>query len=179
MAYNFSQFKQGSEEALEWLRKEYLGVRSGQANPAILDGVKVDVYGSPMAINQIGSITISDPRSLRIIPWDKNVITSIDSAIRQSNLGISVVVDGEGLRISFPQLTADIRLALLKVAKQKLEEARVRVRSERQKFLNDIENADSGEDEIKRAKAELQKFVDEINKKLEELEERKAKEISE
>lgn len=164
-------------EILEWLRKEYLGVRSGQANPAILDAVKVEVYGSPMAVSQLATITVGDPRMLRIVPWDKSVITAIDTAIRQSNLGVSVVADGEGLRIAFPQLTADSRQTLMKIAKQKLEEARIKIRNERQKTLDDIERKNAGEDESKRAKNELQKSVDEANKKLEELYQKKESEL--
>src|SRR3989344_3947043 len=129
MAYDFSEFKRGAEGTLDWLRKEYSGIRSGQANPAILDTVKVEAYGSPMAIHQLGSITVSDARSLRITPWDKGVIGAIDSAIRQSNLGVSVAVDDQGIRISFPQLTAESRQSLMKLAKAKHEEARVRLRN--------------------------------------------------
>ncbi|MSR87573.1 MAG: ribosome recycling factor [Candidatus Zambryskibacteria bacterium] len=162
---------------LEWLRNEYAGIRSGQATPAILDRVVVEVYGSPMAINQLATITISDSRSLRIVPWDKTVINSIDSGVRQSNLGVSVVTDSEGLRVSFPQLTAENRQTLLKLAKQKLEDARIKVRNERQKVLDDIEKRGAGEDEQKRFKNELQKSVDEANKKLEELYHKKESEL--
>ncbi|MDO8565115.1 MAG: ribosome recycling factor, partial [bacterium] len=164
-------------EVLEWLRKEYAGVRSGQASPAILDGVKVEVYGSPMVINQLATITINDSRSLRITPWDKSVINLIDTAVRQCNLGVSIATDSEGLRISFPQLTAENRQALLKIAKQKLEEARIKVRNERQKILDEIDRKGAGEDEQQRLKNELQKSVEEGNKKLEELYHKKETEL--
>ncbi len=167
------------EEILEWLRKEYASIRSGQASPAVLDGVKVDAYGSLMPINQVATVTIGDPRTLRITPWDKSVIAGIDSAIRQANIGVSVAVDGEGLRITFPQLTAENRQVLLKLAKTKLEEARIKIRNERQKVLDDIAKKEVGEDEEKRAKNELQKVVDEANKKLEELFEKKEAELLE
>lgn len=178
MAYNFSAFKQGADGAYEWLRKEYLGIRSGQANPAILDGVKFESYGSPMAINQAGSITISDPRTLRITPWDKSVINAMDAAIRQANLGVSVAVDGEGLRIAFPQLTAESRQMLLKLAKQKLEEARVRVRTEREKVLSETDKSEAlSKDDKFRIKEDLQKLVDEANNKLDSLYEKKEAEL--
>ncbi|MBX4206516.1 ribosome-recycling factor [Candidatus Parcubacteria bacterium] len=159
----------------EWLRKEYLGIRSGQANPGILDSVRVEVYGSPMAINQLATVTLGDSRSLRVVPWDKSVINSIDAAIRESNLGVSVSVDDQGIRVTFPQLTAENRQSLNKLVKQKLEEARIRVRTERQKALNAIEGLD--EDAQTRAKLKLQKDVDEINRKLEELSGKKEAEI--
>lgn len=182
MAYNFSQFKQGSEEVIEWLRKEYLGIRSGQANPGILDSVRVEMYGSLMPVNQVASVLGESARSLRITPWDKGALKPLDAAIREANLGVSVSVDDQGLRVSFPELTADRRQALLKLAKQKLEEARVRVRGEREKVHGDADkkekSGEMGKDDAFRVKQDLQKMVDEVNKKLEELFDKKEKEIA-
>src|SRR5689334_18107483 len=129
MAFNFSGFKTGGEHTVEWLKSEFVGLRSGRATPNILDVVSVEAYGSKMAINQVATISIEDSKTLRVSPWDKTVVKSLDSAIRESNLGLSVSVDEQGLRVSFPELTADRRQSLIKVAKQKLEEARVRVRN--------------------------------------------------
>jgi len=179
MAYNFQPFKTASESTFTWLQKEFSGLRTGRSTPTILDGVSVDVYGSRMSINQVANVTIEDARSLRITPWDKNVTQAIDSAIRESNLGLSVSVDDKGLRISFPELTADRRTALIKVAKQKLEEARIRLRSERQKVLGDLDKDDMPDDEQTRTKNELQKLMDEVNRKLDELAAKKEKDISE
>lgn len=173
MAYNLTQFKQGSEDALEWLKKEYSTIRSGQANPSILDRVLVDMYGSKMPINQVASVIGEGAKSLRITPWDKTAIKAIDSAIREANLGVSASVDDQGVRVAFPDLTDDRRQALLKLAKQKLEEARVRVRNEREKVHTDVDKQEKAgsmaKDDVFRAKQELQKLVDETNKKLEEL----------
>jgi ribosome recycling factor len=170
MAYNFSQFKQGAEASVEWLRKEYLAVRSGEANPGILDSVRVDMYGSKMPINQLASVLGEGAKSLRVTPWDKSAVKLIDAAIREANLGVSVSVDDQGLRIAFPELTDDRRQALVKLAKQKLEEARVRVRGEEK-------GGTMGKDDVYRAKQDLQKSVDETNGKLEELYTKKEKEI--
>lgn len=182
MAYNFNQFKQGGEEAVEWLRKEYLGIRSGQANPGILDSVRVEVYGSLMPVNQVASILGEGARSLRITPWDKGAVKPLDTAIREANLGVSVSVDDQGLRVSFPELTADRREALVKLAKQKLEEARVRVRGEREKVHTDVDKREKagelGKDDAFRTKQDLQKLVDEVNKRLEDLFAKKEKEIA-
>lgn len=182
MAYNFSPFKQGAEGALEWLRKEYLGIRSSQANPGILDSVRVDIYGSQMPINQVASVLGEGARSLRITPWDKAVLKSIDTAIREANLGVSVSVDDQGLRVSFPELTNDRREALSKLAKSKLEEARVRVRGEREKVHSDADKQEKagtmGKDDAFRVKQDLQKLVDDVNKKLEDLFNKKQSEIS-
>jgi ribosome recycling factor len=179
MAYNFQPFKTSADNTLNWLKSEYVGLRAGRATPSILDVVQVEVYGSKVAINTLATISVEGPKTLRISPWDKTVVKSIDSAIRESNLGLSVAVDSDGLRVSFPELTADRRTALVKVAKEKLEEARIRVRTERQKVLNDIDKSEMGEDDKVRSKNDLQKLVDETNAKLEDLASKKEKEIHE
>jgi ribosome recycling factor len=183
MAYNFSTFKQGSEATIEWLKREYSGLRTGRAAPAILDTVSVEAYGSKAQINALANINIEDSRTIRIVPWDATVAKAIESAIQQSNLGLSVATDERGLRVSFPMLTSERRTELAKVAKAKLEEARVRLRSERQKVLNDLDKKETAgemsEDDKNRGKNELQKMIDETNKKLEELADKKEKEILE
>lgn len=179
MSYNLSPFKSAGENTFEWLRGEYQSLRTGRATPSILDAVTVMAYGSPMQINQLATVSIEDSRTIRVSPWDKAVIKDIDSAIRESNLGLSVAVDGEGIRVSFPELTSDRRQSLIKVSKEKLEEARIRVRSERQKALNEIDKSEIGDDDKTRAKTDLQKAVEEVNKKLEEFAAKKEKEILE
>ena len=183
MAYDFSEFKQGSESVLSWLKKEYASIRTGRAIPNILDGVKVTAYGSSMPVSQLATVSIEDPKTLRITPWDKEVAKDIDKAIRESNLGLSVSIDAVGLRVSFPELTSERRAMLLKVAKEKLEEARIKVRTEREKNLSDIDRKGKegslSEDDKFRFKAELQKLVDDTNSKLEELALKKEKEITE
>lgn len=183
MAYNFTNFKQGAEGAEEWLKKEYAGLRTGRATAAILDSVLVDSYGSKMPINQLANINLEGPQSIRIVPWDSAVSKSIESAIQQSNLGLSVSIDDKGLRVNFPSLTSERRTELAKVAKQKLEEARIRVRTEREKVHSDVDKQEKdggmGKDDAFRAKQELQKLVDETNKKLGDLYDKKEKEILE
>lgn len=179
MAYDLSQFKSGSQKALEWLQNEYGSIRTGRAIPAILDALLVEAYGSKMGIKELATVSIEDPKTLRVVPWDKTVAKDIDKAVRDSGLGLSVSLDATGLRLSFPELTSERRTLLTKIAKEKLEEARIKIRNERQRVLNDIDKSEEGEDEQKRSKNELQKLVDDANKKLEELSERKYKEILE
>lgn len=179
MAFNFNNFKDSANKTLEWLKGEYVGLRTGRATPSILDVVHVDAYGGKSPVNQLATVSVEGPKTLRISPWDKTVIKAIDIAIRESNLGLSVVVDSDGLRVSFPELTADRRTGLVKMAKEKLEEARIRVRTERQKTLGEIDRSDMGDDEKKRAQNDLQKLVDEANKNLEDLAAKKEKEIVE
>ena len=183
MTYNFNEFKTSSDSILEWLRREYSSIRTGRAAPNILDTVSVSAYGSKMPINQLATVTIEGAKSLRITPWDKSVMSALDSAIRESNLGLSVSIDDQGLRVSFPELSSERRTQLLKLAKEKFEEARIKVRGEREKTHGDLEKKEKegsiSEDEEFRLKNELQKLVEEMNKKLDELSKTKEKEISE
>ncbi len=183
MAYDFAEFRRASESALDWLRKEYAGIRTGRAMPSILDGVLVSAYGAPVPINQLAAVSIEDPKTLRIVPWDKGVAKDIDKAIKESNLGLSVTLDALGLRISFPELTSERRTILSKIAKEKLEEARIRIRAEREKSQSDLDQKKRkgiiSEDDKFRLKNELQKLVDDVNQKFEELALKKEKEILE
>ena len=182
MAQDFDGFKKASESTLDWLKSEYSGIRTSSATPSILDGVSVEVYGSKMSINQMASILIAGPKSLLITPWDKALVPDIDRAIRESNLGLSVALDGQGVRVSFPELTSERRAMLIKVMKEKYEEARIRVRTEREKNLNELDRKEKegslSKDDKFRLKAELQKLVDDVNNSLESLISKKEKEIS-
>jgi ribosome recycling factor len=182
MPQDFSEFVKAGESILAGLKNEYTSIHTGRAMPTILDRISVESYGSMMSINQLATVSIEDPKTLRIVPWDKDVAKNIDKAIRESNLGLSVALDAVGLRITFPELTSERRVLLSKVVKENLEEARIRVRSEREKFLNTLDRKEKegsiSEDEKFRLKGELQKLVDSANAKLEELASHKDKEIS-
>lgn len=181
--YDFKKFKQEGESTLLWLKKEYAGIHTGRALPSILDTVSVKAYGSSVSIQSLATVSVEDPKTLRVTVWDKDVVKDIDKAVRESNLGLSVSVDGTGLRISFPELTSERRIMLSKVVKEKLEEARIAIRTERGKTLGDIDqrekNGTLNEDDKFQLKNELQKLVEDINEKLEDLFERKEKEILE
>ncbi len=181
MAFNFTEFKNGIKQADEWLVKEFAGIRTGRATPTILDGVQVESYGSRMPISSIAAIATEDARTIRISPWDKTQTVEIEKAILVSNLGLSVSVDEKGLRISFPELTADRRTVLLKLARDKQEDAKVRVRMERDKVNKEILAQEKlggmGEDERNRYKTEVDKMVQDANKVFESHFEKKEKEI--
>lgn len=183
MSYDFREFKQAGISAHDWLKKEYAGIRTSEASPSVLDAVSVEVYGSKMPINQIASILGAGPKSLLITPWDISVGPSIDRAIRESNLGLSVSLDSQGIRVFFPELTSERRTLLTKLVREKLEEARIKVRTERERSLSDLENKEKegilSEDDKFRLRNDLQKLVDEVNQRLEELALKKEKEIKE
>ncbi|MEK7176906.1 MAG: ribosome recycling factor [Patescibacteria group bacterium] len=183
MAFDFSGFKQASDVNLSWLKKEYGNLSTGQASPTVLDGVMVESYGARVPIKQVSSILNSGPKSLLITPWDKSIATNIDKSIRESNLGLSVSLDASGIRVSFPDLTNERRTLLVKVVKEKLEEARIKTRVEREKCLNEFDRKEKegtiNKDDKFRLRNELQKLVDETNSKLEETASKKEKEILE
>ncbi len=183
MSYNFSPLKQKIQETEEWLRGEFSSIRTGRATPVILDAVSVESYGARMAVNQVASISTEDPKTLRIVPWDATQLKTIEKGIMDADIGLSVVTDDKGLRVVFPELTSERRTSLVKIAKQKHEEARISLRKEREGAKNEIDSKEKAgvvsEDDKFRYLEEMQKMIDEANKKLDELAERKEKEILE
>ena len=161
--------------------KEYSQLNIGRASPMVLDGVSVESYGTRIPLKNVATIGIEDPKTLRILPFDKNQVKEIEKAINASNLGLSMATDDIGIRVIFPQLTTETRQTLIKVLKEKLEEARITVRRERERIWEDVQEKEKEgkmtEDEKFRAKDELQKFVDEVNKNLEANFEKKQKEV--
>jgi ribosome recycling factor len=181
MQYNFSNFKAELKKIEEFLRKEYSQLNIGRASPMVLDGISVESYGSYVPLKNVASVSIEDPKTLRISPWDKNQVKDIEKAIVASNLGLSVATDDQGIRVIFPQLTTETRQTLVKVLKEKMEESRISVRRERETVWEDIQAKEKEgamtEDEKFSSKDELQKAVDEINQNLEEIFEKKEKEV--
>ena len=169
------------KEVIEWLKTEFVAIRTGQATPALLDSVKVESYGTYMPIMQVGSIGVEDARTLRISTWDASQIPAIERAIRDSDLGVSVSSDSSGLRVSFPDLTLERRQQLVKLAKTKLEDARVSVRSVRDDVMKVIETAlkanEITEDDKHTERDKVQKSVDLTNRTLEAIFEKKEAEI--
>jgi len=181
MQYNFSNFKNELKKVGEFLSKEYSQLNIGRASPMILDGVSVESYGSYVPLKNVASISIEDPKTLRIAPWDKSQIKGIEKAIAGANLGLSVATDDLGIRVIFPQLTTETRQTLVKVLKEKLEEQRIIVRKERERIWDEIQKLEKEgkmtEDEMFRAKEELQKIITETNGNLEATFEKKEREV--
>ena len=182
MAYDFKPFEKKIKEIDERLKKELGGVRTGRASPAILDGVRVESYGTRVPISQLATISVEDARSLRIVPWDTANAKEIEKAITTSNLGVSVGADEKGVRVFFPELTAERRTGLLKLAKEKVEEARGSLRKARDEVWSAIQKQEKekkmSEDEKFRAKDDMQKRVNAANKSFDDALSRKEKEIA-
>jgi ribosome recycling factor len=182
MAYDFSKLNLNIKETEEWLQKEFTGIRTGRATPQLLDNIKPEVYGALTPMQQIASITIEDARTLRIIPWDKSLTKIIEKAITDADLGVGVGSDDQGVRVSFPELTAERRTMLIKLAKDRLEQARVTLRGHRTDAMKLLEAAEKeggmSQDDLKRYKEELQKLIDKGNEALEALGKKKESEIS-
>lgn len=181
MAYDFSILKGQIKETEEWLQRELSSVRTGRASPALLDAVKPEAYGARTPITQLGSVSIEDARTLRIVPWDKTVVKAIEKGITDADLGVSVVTDDQGLRVIFPELTAERRTLLAKVANEKHEQAKVTLRGHRTEAIKEIDALEKdgmGEDIAKRNKEEVQKLIDAANVSLEAIAKKKAEEIA-
>lgn len=182
MAYDFSKLKADIGETGEWLSREFSTIRTGRASSALLDGVKPEAYGTRTPLREVGSVTVEDARTIRIVPWDKTLGKAIEKAITEADLGVSVVTDDTGLRVLFPELTAERRTMLKKVAGDKLEQARVTLRGHRTDAMKALEAAEKeggmGEDELKRLKDEVQKHIDAGMETLEGMLKKKQEEIS-
>ncbi len=182
MAYDFSKLKTHIKETEEWLQRELSGVRTGRAAPALLDSVKPEAYGVRTPITQLGSVSIEDARTLRIVPWDKSVMKNIEKAIAEADFGVSVATDDMGLRVIFPELSAERRTLLIKLAHEKHEHAKVTLRGHRTDALHELEAAEKeggmGKDELDRLKKEVQKYIDEATVMLEATTKKKEDEIA-
>lgn len=175
--YDLKSFQTQAKNIEEWLQKEYSQIHTGRAAPALLDGVKVEVYGMVQPLKNVASITIEDPKTLRVSPWDKGQIKDIERSIYSADLGFSVVVDDSGIRVIIPPLTTETRQKLVKVAKDKLEDGRINIRKARENILSDLKSLSLPEDVNKKAKDEVQKLVDEANANLENIFKKKEQDI--
>lgn len=182
MAYDFTPLKHKIKETEEWLARELSGVRTGRATPTLLDGIKPEAYGTRTPIRELANVSVEDARTLRIIPWDKELLKVIEKGITDADLGIGVSTDDQGLRISFPELTSERRTQLTKIAGDKTEQAKVTLRSHRTDALKTLDAAEKaggmGKDEITRLKAEAQKLIDAGNETLAEVLKKKETEIA-
>ena len=158
--FDLKVFRKRMDGALSSLKSEFGGLRTGRASVGILDGVKVNAYGSEMMLNQVGSVTVPEPRMLLVNVWDKTLVQAADKAIRQSNLGLNPIVDGQNLRIPMPPLTEERRKELVKVAGSYSENSKVAVRNVRRDAMETVKKLERSkaisEDELKAHESDIQ-----------------------
>ncbi|HBI93453.1 MAG: ribosome recycling factor [Terrisporobacter othiniensis] len=176
-----NKLQQQMDKTIEALKFEFSTIRAGRANAQMLDKIRVDYYGTPTPINQVGSISVPEPRTLMISAWDKSAMKEIEKAIRNSDLGLNPTNDGEVIRINVPALTEERRKDLCKQAKKASEEFKVRLRNERRDANDKLKKLEKEgeitEDELKKAQDNVQKMTDKYIKEIDVLLDAKEKDI--
>ena len=175
------EFEDKMHKTVDVVTGDFASVRAGRANAAVLDKITVDYYGTPTPINQVGTISSPDPRSLMIQPWDKNLLKEIEKAIQCSDLGINPQNDGQVIRLAFPQLTEERRKELTKQVRKYGEEGKVALRNIRRDAMDDIKKktkkSELTEDDQKKLEKELQDLTDKRCKDIDDLTAKKEKEL--
>jgi len=181
MADKYPEFTSKMKKTTEVLSAQFDSVRAGRSNPAVLDQIRVEYYGTPTPINQIATIATPDPRSLTIQPWDSSSLKPIEKAILESDLGINPQNDGKIIRLVFPQLTEERRKDLNKQVKKYAEEAKVAIRNIRrdaiEKFKAQQKKSEITEDDMKIVEKDMQKLTDDYIKEIDEIAAKKEKEL--
>ncbi len=179
----YKDLRDRMNKAVDSLESEYKRLRTGRASISLVDGIKVDYYGTPTPLSQLATLTIPDPRSILIQPWDTSVVGDIEKSILKSELGLTPMNDGKVIRINIPPLTAERRRDLVKIVKKKAEESKVAVRNIRRDINEKIKDLKKdkqvSEDEQFRAQDEIQKITDDYVKKVDAVYSAKEKEILE
>ncbi len=174
------QYENKMKKAFEYLEADYATIRAGRANPHVLDKLRVNYYGTPTPIQQVGNVTVPEARIIQIAPWEKSLLREIEKAILTSDIGINPTNDGSVIRLVFPELTEERRKDLVKDVKKKGEEGKVAVRNIRRDgndAFKKLAKAEVSEDEIKQLGEKLQKITDKYIKDIDALIESKSKEI--
>lgn len=168
----FNSLQNNLKDVVAWMQKEMKQISAGGVNPAVLDSVMVESYGTFMQVMHLAAIGI-DGNSLKVSPFDKSQMKAIEQAIRDADLGVSLVTESDGVRVIFPQLTTETRTKYVKIAKEKLEDARIKVRQMRNDVNSDLDalkiNGEIGEDDNKKKKDQVQDLVDKTNSELENI----------
>ena len=180
MDQRISVYDEKMKKAYDFLESDYAAIRAGRANPHVLDKIRVDYYGTPTPIQQVGNITVPESRIIQIAPWEKSLIKAIEKAIMTSDVGITPSNDGAVIRLVFPELTEERRKDLVKEVKKKGEDAKVAIRNIRRDgndSFKKLAKTDVSEDEIKQLEDNLQKLTDKYIKDIDALIDAKSKEI--
>jgi ribosome recycling factor len=178
-----NESESGMQKAIEAFQRDLAKVRTGRANLSLLDGIKVDYYGSPTPLNQVAALNVADARMITIKPWEKNMIQAIEKAVRQSDLGLNPVADSELIRLPIPPLTQERRQDLVKLLKKMTEDARVAVRAARRDANESLKefqkDGEISEDDASRGQKRVQELTDKYVARVDEISEKKEKELME
>jgi ribosome recycling factor len=176
-----SDLTQRLNGAITALKQEFAGLRTGRASPALLDSVEVDAYGAKMPLNQVGTVTAAEARLLTVNVWDKGLVAAVEKAIRDAGLGLNPATEGQLVRVPLPELNEQRRQELVKLARKMAEESRIAMRNIRRDGLDAIKKEKDeglGEDDAKRASAEVEKEIEGFMKQVDELLSVKEKDIT-
>ena len=180
MDQRVQQYQDKMQKAYDFMVSEFATIRAGRANPHVLDKLKVDYYGAPTPVAQVGNISVPEPRIIQIAPWDKSLIKPIEKAIMTSDIGINPSDDGSVIRLVFPELTEERRKDLVKDVKKKGEDCKVAIRNIRRDgndAYKKLAKSEISEDEIKELEEELQKATDKMIKEVDVAVEEKSQDI--
>ncbi len=179
----YEEIKAKMDKAIASLEYDYAAIRAGRANPALLDKITVDYYGTPTPLQQVGTVAVPEARMLTIQPWDASILGDIEKAILKSDLGITPNNDGKMIRINFPALTEERRKELVKGVSKRAEEAKVAIRNIRRDAIDAFKaqkkNGEITEDDLKSAETDIQKLTDQYTKDIDGIAAKKDKEIME
>lgn len=171
------------EAALESLKREFAGIRTGRASLSLLDGIMVDYYGTHTPLQQLANLSIPDPRQIAIQPWEQNIIPDVERAIMKSDLGLTPANDGKVIRINIPALTEERRKQIVKTAKKKAEDIKITIRTIRRDSNEELKKLEKekhiSEDDVKKSLDEIQKLTDSYTAKIDEVLKHKESEIME
>lgn len=167
--FDINDLEKRMRSAVDALKREFAGLRTGRASASLLDPVMVQLYGQRMPLNQVGTVSVPEPRMISVQVWDKAAVSAVDKAIREANLGLNPIIDGQILRLPIPALTADRRKELVKIAHKYTETARVAVRNIRREGMEALKKAEKdgmSQDEAKKNSTKVQDLTDKIIKEI-------------
>jgi len=178
---DLNKFKDRMDKAIDALKEEFAGLRTGRASVHLLEPVTVDAYGSSMPLNAVGAISVPEPRMIMVSVWDKGLVTAVDKAIRNAGLGLNPLTDGQNVRVPIPPLTEERRRDLAKLAGKYAEQQRVAVRNVRREAMEELKKLEKdgeiSQDDQKKLETEVQGFTDQSVKKIDDVLKTKEQEI--
>jgi ribosome recycling factor len=178
---DLNKFKDRMDKAIDALKEEFAGLRTGRASVHLLEPVTVDAYGSSMPLNSVGAISVPEPRMIMVSVWDKGLVTAVDKAIRNAGLGLNPLTDGQNVRVPIPPLTEERRRDLAKLAGKYAEQQRVAVRNVRREAMEELKKLEKdgeiSQDDQKKLETEVQGFTDQAVKKIDDVLKTKEQEI--